>query len=189
MSRHVREYGQQRRFIFTGDIPRVWLNASDQQKKRGFTIRAYTVDPGQPQPNITIPAGQPQALEGTAILNIGAVPLTGQQKQIARSPGFNRPQVSLTVLKYPASNPNRLFMFDRDIVIGRGLDNDVVLPDEPRISRQHARIEFKYGQFLLTDLNSSNGTAVNGRPITQIVLAPGDTISLGGVEILFSVEA
>lgn len=125
-------------------------------------------------------------MEGTAILNIGA--LNAEQRNAAGSIAFDRPQATLTVMGYRTDNPDRHFVFKRDVTIGRGLDNDIILENDPRISRHHARIEFKYGQFLLTDLNSANGTSLNGLPVTQIVLTPGDKVSLGGLELIFGVE-
>lgn len=69
--------------------------------------------------------------------------------------------------------------------IGRGLSNDIVLED-PRISRQHAQIRFKARRFLIADHGSTNGTYVNGTPVTtEQVLRPGDIVSLGGLELTF----
>jgi hypothetical protein len=192
MSDHVLKYGQSRQFIFSGGRPRVWLNASEQVRRRTFTIKSYTVDPNQPAPQPQVSPNQPAAAnqipEGTAILNVGALPLTGPQKVGGGSAVFARPQARLTVISYPQDHPGKHIMFKRDVTIGRGLDNDVVISDDPRVSRQHARLDFKYGQFLLTDLNSANGTKVNGQSITQIVITPGDKISVGGLELYFQVD-
>jgi pSer/pThr/pTyr-binding forkhead associated (FHA) protein len=57
--------------------------------------------------------------------------------------------------------------------------NGVHIPDG-RISRRHALLEEKLGQWLLTDLNSANGTYVNGRRITSPTpIQPGDQIQIG----------
>lgn len=64
------------------------------------------------------------------------------------------------------------------ITIGRRQTNDIVL-DEPTISRQHAQLRWRYGRFILYDLSNRNGrTRVNGQPITECVLQPGDVIAL-----------
>jgi hypothetical protein len=68
------------------------------------------------------------------------------------------------------------------INLGRGLDNDVVI-DHPRVSRHHAQLRQREGQWWLIDLSSANGTAVNDQPISEAILHPGDVISLAGVEI------
>ena len=69
--------------------------------------------------------------------------------------------------------------------IGRGLDNDLVL-ESTDVSRHHARIDYRDGQWHLTDLGSTNGTRVNGQPINQALLRAGDHLELGGVRLEFS---
>ena len=54
------------------------------------------------------------------------------------------------------------------VVIGRSAECDLTIP-VPRISRQHARFVVEGNKLLLEDLNSSNGTAVNGTRIKSIV--------------------
>lgn len=71
------------------------------------------------------------------------------------------------------------------ITIGRGLNNDIILED-PRISRQHAQLRYKSRRFLIADNGSTNGTYVNGTPVsTEQVLRDGDIVSLGGLELIF----
>ncbi|MBI2570500.1 MAG: FHA domain-containing protein [Candidatus Schekmanbacteria bacterium] len=70
-------------------------------------------------------------------------------------------------------------MEKNEITIGRGPDNDIQLPNDTSISRHHARIAQENGQFVVTDLDSSNGTLVNGQPITRKVLALHDKILVG----------
>jgi hypothetical protein len=78
---------------------------------------------------------------------------------------------------------------DRDVVsIGRGLDNDVVVEDR-RVSRHHARIQRGPRGWEVMDLASTNGTFVNGRQVKQRLIAHGDIISLGGLEMKFFLEA
>jgi DNA-binding response OmpR family regulator len=70
--------------------------------------------------------------------------------------------------------------------IGRWEDNDVVV-DDRWVSRNHARIRREGEQYVLEDLESRNGTLVNGRRITdQAVLADGDRIQVAPlVELIF----
>lgn len=189
-SAYVLNYARQRRFSFSSR-PHVWLNASDQLRKRQIMIKAYTVDPNQsvrvaaPSPNSSAP---PEAdfgeAEGTAVMSVGAVALTGERPAAG---AVARPEASLNVLN-PKNPTSKYFRFNQDVTIGRGLDNNIVFHDDQRVSRHHAQIAFKYGQFLLYDLNSTNGSTVNGQPVTQIVLSPGDRISLGGLELIFQVD-
>jgi serine phosphatase RsbU (regulator of sigma subunit) len=64
------------------------------------------------------------------------------------------------------------------LLVGRGASNHVVL-DDPRISRQHARFAPQRDGTFLYDLNSANGTIVNGVGITKHRLAVGDVIRFG----------
>lgn len=71
--------------------------------------------------------------------------------------------------------------------IGRALDNDLILED-PRVSRYHAQLRCRYRRYILQDTGSRGGTTVNGFPIQEIVLRPGDMISLSGVELIYAEE-
>lgn len=69
--------------------------------------------------------------------------------------------------------------------IGRTTDNDVAFPDDSNVSRHHAEIEFRDGAFCLIDLQSSNGTSLNGEQLSgDTFLKPGDKIVLGGTSEL-----
>ena len=72
--------------------------------------------------------------------------------------------------------------------LGRSLDSDHVITDK-RVSRDHAVIKEIDGQVCLVDLDSTNGTFVNGQPVRQTVLQPGDTLSLGGYTIKVGLSA
>ena len=61
--------------------------------------------------------------------------------------------------------------------------------DYQRISRRQFRISYDAGSYFIEDLNSSNGTRVNNRsisPFAKIRVTPGDTISVGGLELTLS---
>jgi serine phosphatase RsbU (regulator of sigma subunit) len=64
------------------------------------------------------------------------------------------------------------------LLVGRGASNHIVL-DDPRISRQHARFAPENGGPVLYDLNSANGTIVNGVSVTKHKLMPDDVIRFG----------
>jgi diguanylate cyclase (GGDEF)-like protein len=72
---------------------------------------------------------------------------------------------------------------DAQIIIGRDESADLPLIDGT-VSKQHAKIQHQAGNaMLLVDLNSTNGTAVNGQPITRTILRPGDHLEIGGVSL------
>lgn len=68
--------------------------------------------------------------------------------------------------------------------LGRSLDNDIIV-DDARVSRRHAQLRRRYDRYLIVDLGSTGGTAVNGYPVQECVLEAGDIISLAGVEIIY----
>jgi ABC transport system ATP-binding/permease protein len=78
---------------------------------------------------------------------------------------------------------------DRALVtIGRDPDNDTVI-DHPVVSRFHAKIELQNGSWTITDLDSSNGTFVNGTQISgKRTLRPSDTIRIGPNYLVFTLE-
>src|SRR5207247_8017995 len=73
------------------------------------------------------------------------------------------------------------------VTIGREEGNMLRLNDE-RVSRFHAKVQFDNNEVILTDLESTNGTRVNGNVIQIRRLRPGDRIGLGRSRLLFGSE-
>lgn len=71
--------------------------------------------------------------------------------------------------------------------VGRGDDVDFRIPDTG-VSRHHATIEWNGAVATITDLNSTNGTAVNGVRVSQWQLSNGDEIILGHSHILITIK-
>ncbi len=67
---------------------------------------------------------------------------------------------------------------DKEILIGRGSDLDMVLVED-MVSRRHARITTHDGDFMIEDMGSTNGTFVNGEKITTAKLKEGDRVLVG----------
>jgi pSer/pThr/pTyr-binding forkhead associated (FHA) protein len=70
------------------------------------------------------------------------------------------------------------------LTVGREEGNSVQLNDE-RVSRFHIKIQDDQEKTVLTDLQSTNGTKVNGESVQLWVLRPGDVITLGRTVLLF----
>lgn len=77
-----------------------------------------------------------------------------------------------------------LYDLPTPITIGREDDNAVRLNDE-RVSRFHAKIQEDQGRIILTDLDSTNGTRVNGHPVQMRVLRFGDHLTIGRCVIVY----
>ena len=67
------------------------------------------------------------------------------------------------------------------ITIGRGPDNTIIIND-PSVSTYHAQLQLAGETYRLKDLDSTNGTCVNGLPATETALRFDDRIRFGGVE-------
>src|SRR3954452_21789995 len=80
---------------------------------------------------------------------------------------------SFLQLRYPSTS------------FGRGAANDYRFADDTMMSRSQAVIDCDGSRFVLRDLNSTNGTLVNGNPVTEIDLHPGDVIELGELQVEF----
>jgi pSer/pThr/pTyr-binding forkhead associated (FHA) protein len=75
----------------------------------------------------------------------------------------------------------------RRIVIGRSKDCDIQVADS-NVSRRHAEVRQEGAAHWLVDLDSTNGTEVNGRRLKRAKLRPGDTITVGATELVFRRE-
>ncbi len=74
-----------------------------------------------------------------------------------------------------------------ETIIGRSGSCGTVI-DSPEISRRHSRITYRYVQYEIEDLNSANGTFVNGEQVQRATLFDGDLIEIGLVQLRFFVE-
>ena len=73
-----------------------------------------------------------------------------------------------------------------EVGVGRAVDNELVL-DDPSLSRKHAKMRrVGVGRVEVEDLNSSNGTYVNGRKVGRGAAGPGDTVRFG--DLIFRVQ-
>lgn len=80
----------------------------------------------------------------------------------------------------------RTLVIKSDVLIGRSAECNLRIACS-EVSRRHCRLMLAGNRVLVRDLRSSNGTFVDGRPIapeTDVPLAPGSRLSLGGVDFL-----
>jgi pSer/pThr/pTyr-binding forkhead associated (FHA) protein len=88
------------------------------------------------------------------------------------------------IIKLGDREVNRV-AFTQDIInIGRTEDNEVVIPNLG-VSRQHAQIRKEKDKFIVTDLNSTNGTYLNEERVISKELQHGDLIKIGKHTITF----
>ena len=88
---------------------------------------------------------------------------------------------AMRFLEVGTGNAQRILALRQQrVTIGRADDNDLILAQDPTVSRQHAVLERIDDDWRIRDLSSSNGTFVNGMRITTPTLInPGDRVSVG----------
>ena len=70
--------------------------------------------------------------------------------------------------------------------IGRALDNEILLQGETSVSRYHAEIRREGEQWILEDMNTRNGSQVNGhRVLGSVALSDGCRLQIGNAEFVF----
>ena len=127
-------------------------------------------------------AEQESGLPATMMLDMQAVPAV-EESEIS---DVAEPQVPTGYLDV-AEGPDQGTTFDVDgssIVVGRGLDSDIVLNDSS-VSRKHFRLERGEDSFHLVDLGSGNGSIVNGARVQEIRLTEGATIEAGTTTLVW----
>src|SRR5450432_4370025 len=90
-----------------------------------------------------------------------------------------RPTMFAIVISEKGGAERRELFDKHEINVGRVQGNDLMLP-KGNVSKRHARLLFRDGRFIVTDLKSTNGTYVNGRKIAQAtIVREGDKIYIG----------
>ncbi|MFQ6058844.1 MAG: FhaA domain-containing protein [Anaerolineae bacterium] len=159
LAAYLADLAEGRGFAFVGK-PRVTLQPDETVRRNGLRIEAHLAD------------AVGMALEGPLQLT-QALRVEEVREAMAAAERF----VLLTEgREIPLDRPR--------LTLGRSLDNDIILEDRS-VSRHHALLVRRYGRYTLHDLDSANGTLVNGQPISQCLLRDGDVIALGDVELIF----
>lgn len=102
-------------------------------------------------------------------------------------PRAKPPSATLVVVhaQDPAEQGRRYALGDEDVTMGRDRTNTVVVPSESA-SRRHARIFASGGAHVLVDLESTNGTLLNGKAVAEQTLRNGDVIRVGSTVLRYS---
>jgi pSer/pThr/pTyr-binding forkhead associated (FHA) protein len=94
------------------------------------------------------------------------------------------PQSATLLVKLQGQDSQSIELTHETITIGRKSDNNLVIED-PAVSGHHARIVKIQAVFFLEDLMSTNGTSINGRPVTRHQLHDTDVIMIGRHRLVF----
>lgn len=96
-------------------------------------------------------------------------------------------EASLEILRGEGTG-KRFELTAPETVLGRGDDVAVHL-DDPVMSRRHALVTYVQNEFRIKDLESANGTFLNGSRVTEYALHNGDKVLMGETLLLFSVRS
>jgi len=94
------------------------------------------------------------------------------------------PQAATLLVNLYGKGSRHFELTHETLTIGRKADNTLVIED-PAVSGHHARIVKVQAVFFLEDLMSTNGTAINSRPITRHQLCDTDVITIGQHRLVF----
>ncbi|HVR19951.1 MAG TPA: FHA domain-containing protein, partial [Polyangiaceae bacterium] len=96
------------------------------------------------------------------------------------SPSQSSKAPAFTIVIHEKGGAERREVFESsELTVGRVQGNDIMLP-KGNVSKRHARLLYRDGRFIVTDLNSTNGTYVNRRRIAQAtIVREGDRIYVG----------
>lgn len=110
---------------------------------------------------------------------------TTKEEQVDLYLPTGAPAPYLIVITSPSSSAvGRMYRVTKDeIVLGRGIQSDILVDDDG-VSRYHAKIVLRGEKRVLVDLDSTNGTFLNGAKAKEAVLQEGDKIQMGRATVL-----
>lgn len=136
--------------------------------------------PGRSSPSGAPPVGPSEPPSGGRTMVYSSAERVAEP--LSESAGM-RPQTAVLVIE-----GKRMVVGERGATVGRSRQCEIVLED-PNVSRQHAELRPRGGSWVLTDLGSTNGSRVNGRPVEgPTVIKPGDEIELGTAAARFELQ-
>ena len=140
------------------DRMRVLIDGDETVPRRGIKVTASIAD----RPDAD--AGKQGVIQGTEVIRV-----------IGHTSGLKPVRITFTngALKHAE------FLIRKPVTtMGRALDNDLVV-ESGEVSRHHARLELEQDGLRIIDLNSTNGTRVNGRSIRSHLVQPNDEVTFG----------
>lgn len=151
--------------------------ALDWARRRGYGLEA--------RPRVVIMADaklRPGDIDVQARFSDRSTAVASSTEDLSRTAVFQAPvsrspQATIAV-REPSGRHRTVIAGGGSLTIGRGDDNLLILDDD-RASRRHARLQGRGGLLLLTDLDSTNGTRVNGVLTHEVAIGDGDVVEIG----------
>lgn len=144
-----------------------------------------------------LPAPSPDAVHvtrGTEVSKPAAATPVIQPRELVNPPSSEPPRqqapmrVVLEMVEGPSETRKVALLPGQVVHVGRTDRADMVFPGDQQMSSRHFAVEFQSGICRLRDLNSTNGTLVNGNRVTETVLADGDKIQAARTVFALRIE-
>jgi hypothetical protein len=169
-------FARARRYGLAGR-PRVDLLADIRVERADIRVETRFSDP---------PTARPAGAPGASAAASAPAPERGTMDptptRVFTVPRPSTPRAVVQVVD-PDGRTRRVSIDGGGLTIGRSEDNDLVARDA-RVSRHHGRIAGRRGTLVYLDLASTNGSRVNGQPVTEVVLGVGDRLEIGDTTVV-----
>jgi hypothetical protein len=173
LQEYLAEHARREGYVLLS-APSVLMNTDEDLDVGEFGIATRMVQPEPGQAPAEPPPGAPPG--ATMVYKPKAGPPT--EAATPQELGVERELVTLTV------DGSQHALERQSVVIGRSKDSDIRLGD-PNVSRRHAEVRQEGTTYWVVDLESTNGTTVNGRRQQRARLEHGDRITVGSTELVF----
>jgi hypothetical protein len=207
LERHLSKHVRSKKYEISGDI-RVAMTVDHDLRLGRFGILAERNAPGFAEQDLPVRLRQEQQARAESVVSaraevlaaaraevlaparaervalapaarlktVRAEPVDGATKIIAAADAADLGLARQTIV---ISSGNHVKEYNQGrVILGRARDVDFVI-DNPDVSRRHAVLSWSNGDIVLEDLGSTNGTMVNGYPISSTVVGPGDVVVIG----------
>lgn len=112
---------------------------------------------------------------------------TSTHRELLKKLASTSHQAPLVDLQFKGKTISKYILkANKALTIGRLKGNDVII-DNASVSGKHALILFEGNDFVLKDLDSTNGVLVNDNPVSKAILTDGDVIRIGKHDLVFSI--
>jgi len=192
LKRHLSKHARAKKYYVEEDIAVILVKDSDLAPGH-FGILAERIGPAwvegsEPAVSAATPAGSAMvAAPDRALPASPDRPALVRTKPAGGTTKVIRPaeaaQLGLARQTIVLKTGNRVREFNHGrVIVGRARDVDFRV-DDPNVSRRHAAIYWADGGIVVEDLDSTNGTLVNGYPVKNTVLRPDDVLVIGDCRI------
>ncbi|MCK5690744.1 FHA domain-containing protein [Myxococcota bacterium] len=132
----------------------------------------------------------PDFAQETRVGSLSSKEPEGDGEQVMGGRGDAIPPLIQVLFKVD-NRKGKILVFEMDrpsVILGRVQDVADVVVDDGLASRYHASVIHESGNFILSDMDSTNGTFLNEIPVGRVELKNGDVIRIGNTTVVFEVK-